>query len=354
MEGKTHYEQIVGGTEKEKKVASKELQHAFDERSKRLSAYELEKTPEDLEILKKTETIVDNIVAQYGGEPKTLPLDHIYILKPGSILAMTGGKLSGGILQPMGLQIGVERTKSKSLFASAVAHELFHLKSYKSARVGKSGEDVRLYRSGLSMIDRKNPDEEAGEEREYFAILEEAIVAECAKKFLDKINKDTLFREEAEAVTKFRGWVAAYYRRGGLPEEKIKEVEGKLKYISDPQDKVERVLAFSDDEQKKEAYAAGMFRALHEKGEVETVERYTERRKLYQLLDRLVMNSGGKFKSRDEVFDEFAKANFSGNYLSLARTVEEILGKGSFRKLAEEFSEESKKDGYETSEKTNS
>ena len=353
MEGKTHYERIVGGTEEEKDLASKELQEAFDERSKKLAEYEVEKTPEDLEILKKTEAIVDSIVARYGGEPKSLPLDHIYVLKPGSVLAMTEGRLADGIHKPLGLKIGVEKGKSKSLFASTVAHELFHLKSYKSARVGKSGEDVRLYRSGLSMIDRKDPNEEMGEEKEYFAMLEEAIVAECTKKLLDEISADSVFSEEAEAVRKFRDWVVAYYRKGGISEEKAKEFEKELKYISDPQDKVERVLAFSDDEEKRQAYAAGMFGALYEKGEVETIERYKERKKLYELLDKLVVSYGGKFKNRDEVFDEFAKANFSGNYLPLARTVEGILGKGSFRKLAEEFSEEPKKDEHETSETAN-
>lgn len=354
MEGKTHYEKIIGGTQEEKEVASKELQDTFDKRSKELAEYEIEKTPEDLEILKKTEVIVDSIVRQYGGEPKALPLDHIYVLKPGSVLAMTEGKLAGGIHKPLGLNVGVEKGKSKSLFASTVAHELFHLKSYKSARVGKSGEDVRLYRSGLSMFDKKDPSEEGGEEKEYFAMLEEAIVAECTKKLLDEIGVDSVFSEETEAVRKFRDWVVAYYRLGGIPEEKVKEFEKELKYISEPQDKVERVLAFSKDEKKRQAYAAGMFGALYEKGEVETVERYAERKKLYELLDKLVVNSSGKFKNRDEVFDEFAKANFSGNYLPLARTVESILGKGSFRKLAEEFSQEPKKDEHETSEATNS
>lgn len=74
----------------------------------------------------------------------------------------------------------------------------------------------------------------------------------------------------------------------------------------------------------------------------------------YELLDKLVEGSGGKFKNRDEVFDEFAKANFSGNYLPLARMVEGIFGKGSFRRLAEEFSEKPKKDEHETSEEINS
>lgn len=342
MEGKTHYEHIVGGTEEEKEIAYKELQEVFYKRSKELTEHELEKSPEDLEIIRKTEASVDGLVVQYGGVLKALPLDHIYVLKPGSVLAMTEGRLAGGIHKPLGLKIGIERGKSKLLFASAVAHELFHLKSYKSARVGKSGEDIHLYRSGLSMIDRKNPDEEIGDEKKYFDMLEEAIVAECTKKILDEISKDALFNEEAKAVAKFRDWVVAYYRRGGMPEEKAKELERELKYIADPQDNVERVIASSDKEEERQSYATGMFRALYEEGGVESMERYAERKKLYELLDKLVVSSDGKFRSRDEVFDEFAKANFSGNYLPLARTVESILGKGSFRKLAEEFSEEPK------------
>jgi hypothetical protein len=353
MEGKTHFERIVGGTEEENKVASKKLQDIFEERSKELSEYELQKSPEDIEIIKKTEAVVDSIVVRYGGEPKALPLDHIYVLKPGSVLAMTEGRLAGGIHKPMGLKIGVEKGKSKLVFASTVAHELFHLKSYKSARVGKSGEDVRLYRSGLSMFDKKDPNEEGGDEKEYFAVLEEAIVAECTKKLLDGISSDSIFSEEIEAVRQFRDWVVAYYRKNGVAEEKVKEFERELKYISEPQDKVERVLKFSHDEEKRQAYAAGMFGALYENGEVETLERYTERKKLYELLDKLVIGSDGKFKNRDEVFDEFAKANFSGNYLPLARIIESIMGKKSFRKLAEEFSQEPIKDEHETFEATN-
>lgn len=343
MEEKNHWERIVGGTQKEKEVASKKLQAIFNARSETLAEHEVEKNSEDLEILKKTESVVSKIVAQYGGEPKPLPLDHVYILKPGSVLAMTGGKLTGGIHQPIGAKIAIERRKSKLLFASAVAHELFHLKSYKSARVGKSGEDVRLYRSGLSMFDKKNPNEEFGEEKKYFTILEEAIVAECTKKFFDEISKDEAFSEEAEAVGKLKDWVIEYCRHVGIHEKKIKEVARELRYISDPQNKVMQVMAFSDDEGERQAYAARMSPALYKQGKIETIERYAERKKLYALLDNLVENSRGKFKNHDEVFDEFAKANFSGNYLPLARTVESILGKGSFRKLAEEFAEEPKK-----------
>jgi hypothetical protein len=344
MEGKTHYERIVGGTKEERKIGSQKLQDIFDGKSDRLSKYEIEKSPEDLEIIKKSEAFVDSMVLRYGSKVKPIPISHIYILKPGSVLAMTDNKLDGGIHQPMGLEIGIEKKESRLLFAGTLIHELLHLKSYKSARIGKNGEDVRLYRSGLSMIDRKNPDEEGGEEKEYFSILEEAIVAECTKKLFTEVSTDSTFSAEAQAIRSLRDWVGAYYRIEGVPEDTVKEFEEELKYISDAQDRVEEVLTYSDNEEARQAYAAGMFNALYKKGEVETFERYEERKKIYELLDKLVVGSEGKFTNRDEIFEKFATANFSGGYFSLARIVESILGEGSFRKLAEEFSEEPEKD----------
>ncbi|MEI6835535.1 MAG: hypothetical protein WCK59_01765 [Candidatus Falkowbacteria bacterium] len=344
MEGRTHYEKIIGGTSEDKEIASGELQTAFEEQDTRLAEYEIKKSPEDLEIIKKTESLVDKFVLKYGGDPKPLPADNIYILKPDSVLEISHGKISGGIFKPLVLKIGVEQQKSKLLFVSILAHELFHLKSYKSARFGQSNEDIRLYRSGLSMIDLKNQSEEGGEEKRYFDDLEEAIVAECTKKIVDEISKDEEFREEMKAVVKLRDWHSAYY---GISSEEAIGSGSEIKYIVNPQDKVADVLAFSDNEESRQAYAAGMIDYAYEEGDAEIVERQREREKLYKLLDNLITGSGGKLKNREEVFDEFARANFSGNYLPLARMVEDILGKGSFRKLAEEFSNESSKEDDE-------
>jgi hypothetical protein len=342
MEGKTPYERVVGGTGEEKETALKELQEIFDEQSKDLAKYELEKTPEDLEILKRTESAVDNMVKRHGGDPKPFPLDHIYILKSGSVFAMTEGKLGGGIHKPLGVKVGVEKGESKLLFASSLAHELFHAKSPKVARVGKSGEDVRVYRTGLSMMDRKDPDAELGDEKEYFGMLEEAIVAECTKRFLEQITKEEPFLEEAEAMKKIWGWASEYYRKTGMTEEKVQGTGEELKFIADPQERIKEVETYSEIEVDRQAYAAGMLRRIYEKGDVESMERWRERKMMYDMLDNIVAKSNGRFKNRDEIFDEFARANFSGNYLPLARTIESVLGKGSFRRLADEFAKEDK------------
>jgi hypothetical protein len=64
------------------------------------------------------------------------------------------------------------------------------------------------------------------------------------------------------------------------------------------------------------------------------------------------LKDNGKFEY-GEVFYKLSYSHFSGNYLPFARIVEEVLGKGEFRKLDKEFSyslEQEDKSG-ETEEK---
>ena len=42
---------------------------------------------------------------------------------------------------------------------------------------------------------------------------------------------------------------------------------------------------------------------------------------------------------QEELFDEFARAHFTGNYLPLARIIEDTFGKGAFREIATELGE---------------
>lgn len=342
MEGKTHYERVIGGTEEEKRAALGELQKWFEERSEKLSGYEIEKTDDDLVLINKAESMVNRLMEQYGSTSKDFPIDHIYLLKPNSIAALTNGKIENGIHYPLGLRVAVEKGRSDLLMTSGIVHELLHVKSYKAARVGSAPDDVRLYRSGLSMFDRKDPNARAGEEKEYFGFLEEAIVAECTKKIIQELEMDERFSAEAAAKHQLVSWASEYYRRQELGEEKLSEFKEEIKYISDAEERVREVESFSDDEQKRQAYAAGMFHRLYEEGDVESMERYRERKMLQELIKDLVERSQGTL-DHEEAFGLFARANFTGNYLPLARAIERVFGKGSFRALAENFSKEEEK-----------
>ena len=197
------------------------------------------------------------------------------------------------------------------------------------------------------MVDKKDPEAERGKEKIYFDELEEAIVAECTKRLLEsgEMQTNPLFVEEAQARDKFLGWVANYFRNTGKSEETIQLIVSETKYIPNAQESVKQVEAENDDEGKRASYAAGMFHRFLQDNKIGEMERYKERSKLYKLLDEIIEKSGGKFKDRDEIFTEFAKANFSGRYLPLARTIESALGKGSFRRLAEEFARPDTKNG---------
>lgn len=334
----TPFEKIINGSEKEKELAMQKLQEIFTKKDEELSKYEIEKSPEDLELIKKTESIVDRVIKRYGGKLKPIPPDNIYLLRPGSVSEITEGRLVGGVHRPLGAKIGVEKRESNLMLASCIAHELFHSKSYHSARTAKSAEDIRPFRSGLAMRDRKNPDAARGSEKEYFSMLEEAIVAECTKKFLDKIGEDEQFKEEVDAMKRFKSWVMGYFKRMELPPEHIMAINEEIIYIPDVRVFVDRVLKERPDEESRQEYAAGVLRALHDSNRVETVERIRERKLLYGVLDKIISKSGGKFKDRESIFTEFAKANFSGKYLPLARIIEKTIGRGAFRELAEKSS----------------
>jgi hypothetical protein len=346
MNERIHFERVIGGSEDEINEAKKVLQIYFERRPEDYKKYEIEKTSEDMKIINKTTSVVDDIVREYGGDPKPLPIDNIYVFKPGDVFKMTEGELATGMHTPLGQKIIVEREESDFMFASTIAHELFHLKSPKVARLDKNTEDadVRLYRSGMVLIDRKDSNEKAGEEKEYFGAMEEAIVAECTKKFRVKIEKDESFRGELKAIETIKDWALDYYRRNNLlPDDKLKLIEEELKYIPDSQKIVEHIVEKYEKEKDRSAFAAGIFDSFIDQKKIESVERFKERRKLFSLIDEIIEKSSARFKNRDEVFDEFARANFSGKYFKIARIIESALGEGSFRKIAGDFAEIRKK-----------
>ena len=64
----------------------------------------------------------------------------------------------------------------------------------------------------------------------------------------------------------------------------------------------------------------------------------SERERLYTMLEEIQKANSEEFKSTDEVFNVFARAQLSGRLLPLARLIEKTYGKGSFRKLGKETS----------------
>lgn len=335
MEG-THNFEIIGGGEKEKKKVSDRLQEEFDNRYAKLEKYEMEKTPEDLEILKKVEERVDETVKKYGGVPRNFPRDHLYLLPPGAIAEYSNKRILGGVHVPLRSVIGVEREDSNLMFASTIAHELFHLKGFKSVRIFQDGEQFFLNRTGISLIDNKT-EEVRGEEKEYFIGIEEALVTELTRRLVEALGEEEEFKAESESMGKIRNWLAGNMRRRKIAEDKIEEFSEEFTYIDNPENFAVEVEKYSKDENSRQNFAQGRFDRMYTEGLVEFRERYSDRKKFKGLILEIVEKSEGKYIASD-IFDEFAKAHFTGRYLPLAHLVEEVLGKGSFRKIANDFS----------------
>lgn len=338
MGEKTHFEHIVGGSEKDKEEVSEFLQNLFSNPPEAFAPFELEKTPEDLAVIREVQGLVDEIAVLYGGAAKHLPIENIHILKPGAVFELTRGKLRDGIHKPLSLHVGVEKRSSKIPFCGSLAHELFHAKGFKSFYIRPDGEGA-LYRSGIQMIDQKDSSVELGDEKEYFAQLEEAIVTECASQLVTTLGERGLFGEEYKAMKELHDLANAYHRRLGWTQQQMQEFAEETEYVEDPIRTLETIKAAYPSEDKWPAYAAGLIDGMKQRGAVEMKERYFERKKFNTLLDELVEKSQGVYMQRSDIFAEFAKAHFSGRYLPLARIVEGILGKGAFRRIANDFSE---------------
>ena len=103
------------------------------------------------------------------------------------------------------------------------------------------------------------------------------------------------------------------------------------------------VLEGPEDNDYKLGFTMGRMKLLYEKGLMIHADRIPEIENMDIVLEEIVAKSNGGFKTKEEVFDLFARANYSGNILPVGRVVERTPGKGSFRRIAENSKKVGKK-----------
>lgn len=335
----TQFERVVGGTQDEKEKTVNQLNEWLHEFTyDKITPYELPKTAEDREIIQDVTAGVDRIVRSYGGATKQFPQEKMHLLEPGGIYKLTEGEYKGGMHTPLVQEVLLDRDPFDVSFAMSTAHELFHFRGYKSAQV-KEGE-VDLYRQGVSMVSRETDDETV-----FFGALEEAIVAELVEHFVDReMLTDPRYASAISKTDQLKPWFDKALR--GLPEDKRRLLLKELHAI--PEEDADYLLDIVRSDslegyrgQALEEYKAGCVgRVLHDLAKEESMavaDRRKERAQLHKILSEILEKSDGRFKNTDEIFDEFAKANFTGNIIPIARLVEGSLGKGSFSRIAQEF-----------------
>jgi hypothetical protein len=179
-------------------------------------------------------------------------------------------------------------------FVISIFHEMIHFLSYQVVQMTLEEKSrIKMYRTGFTLGDRTGA-------HTYFANLDEAIVEELTKRFLNTVAErlDARLRQEKKEIQDF------------VESGELDSFEG------------DEVVAVTENEDG-ENYT------------VTSLGYEDERAVLSTLIDKLYKANAGRFSHPDEIFDLFAQSIFTGHILDIARLVENTFGKGTFRKLGE-------------------
>lgn len=301
--------------ENEKQAVLREMLEEFagqDFELKIMRGLAREKTPEEMKIIDLVNERSNEALARYGLPESNISPDNFYVIREEDWRWGDNDAFCLPALQTVAMRDFCSNTS----FAAVALHEVFHFKSYNALQfaIGE-GEAPSVYRAGLIVANRFTEEEYFRKRHpktgrryvgRYFSNLNEAITEELVKKFVcdQSVRENPLFKDEFAETERLRreyGEVASYE-------------SGEKFFIED-------------------VYWAKEIEEGKLRGRIFTYPQ--ERRILNVLIDRLFEINRGQFKEREQVFDVFAKAMFSGNILPLGRLIDGTFGKGVFRKIGE-------------------
>jgi hypothetical protein len=328
------FNKIVGASGELKKDIEEEwhenIGDIWEDKRKEFAEYERPLSEEERKLIERTQKYVDKVALRYGGNPKPIPPESIFVLKPGAVFEITEGKFREGYNNCINRTIVVEWGSSDIDFATTLAHEMFHLKGFDVLRFSAEEGRVRPYRSGMSMRSKDN-------QIVYFNQIEEALVSEAVKMVIDEYFKsDHCFSKEIKQVETIKKWLNRLLTENGYSEEKRNIFLEELYSLHCIEDIIE-VLEGNENDDYKLGFLHAYVDDMLKNGEVILQERKEERDKLNKLVDMILKYSNGKYKNRQEIIDVFFCAHFSGKLLPLAKMLEKSVVKGAFRAVANDF-----------------
>jgi len=215
---------------------------------------------------------------------------------------------------------------SRLAILQTLVHEMIHMQAYESwQKIPKEKESEKdfilsngdrnihldLRRLGFRMVDKNG-------EVIYFHDLDEAITTELTMRFDWQYFEK--FPELSEEISERKDAIVAFVKRNNTSFERER-----------------RYVAEIEHEQMENGV---------KKSKIRGYSYNREREKFLMLLEEIYQNSQGRFASPEDVFNEFAKSALTGRVLSVARIIESVYGKGSFRFLGEKTSANSSSDIY--------
>lgn len=285
------------------------------EEKKEFQENEIEKTPEQKGVIVFINQKLPEFVRRYGAEPLAVLEDKVHLMAE---KAFRKKQYIAGFYcaDDQSIYIKDDPTRTLRLWAQIITHEFMHFNAFQSLLVKKEGEEldfVEFQRRGLKI--RKEEKKNSW----YFQSLDEAIIEELTKRFMNEFLKSApLFKKDNEAIEQFKHHKNEIGVSLGLDEKEMDKIIADLVYVT---------ISKTEDE-TGEDYDLAYYTHPHQK----------ERQALNDLVTDIYEKNKKDFQSAEEVFVLFAQATMSDRFLPLGRLIEKTYGKGSFRKLGKKFS----------------
>lgn len=270
---------------------------------------EKEKTPEEVEIIEGINGYLPEFINEYGGQPLKVSPENIIFLdeskfteKQKKHLIMEEPTCRIYPLEQIVVVFPPYPEKYplvKLEMARMLTHELLHFNSFMSLR--KKEEELKTRQGGIEINLPKK-------EMNFLGGLNEAIIEEMAIKFIEK-----------------------YFPHIPPLKEGIQEREEFINSLpTTQQENARQEIAYVFTEQ----LPSGEYKTT-----IKGYNSYREERKALQdILKKIYSKNQARFSSPEEVFQIFVSATLLGNLPQIARLIEQNLGKGSFKKVAQKFS----------------
>ncbi|RJQ34692.1 hypothetical protein C4568_02060 [Candidatus Parcubacteria bacterium] len=285
------FKRLVGAPglpREQKEQFAKEVSHDLFENAKYLELEgEIPKTLEQRELCEQVDRYVGEVVEAYGGRNFTVTPDHVRIVANGDF------ELAGGEFKPDKQLAFIGKPQNDLDFTYLVTHELLHFKSYGASQIPVN-DQTRLdmqYRVGLYLNSRD-------ESEVLFGPLDEAITEMLTKQIVqEKLKNDLRFAGIGQLTDQIVRHKRDDLRNAGVPESDVLFLD-------------------ANGDGRRYTYIEG-------------------RQAVDMLIDKIFEKNLARFKNREEVFDVFARAKFSGNILPLGRLIDTTFGSGTFRKIGQ-------------------
>lgn len=260
-----------------------------------LNRASLSKTRDQLKIIAEANEATNVLRRKYGLADFDVPPENIHIIKK----EVWGTERAATFFTPLTQSIFLEDTPRNIRFAEKVCASLIWFKSYGAVQRLSGSDELTDYRMGLWMRPRSPAKAFSG--FAYFKELNDAIVATLSVRYIASQADNILFKKEMHETRELQKHAKDLGKREFLDED-----------IYD------------------------IWNVKQNQFDIASFGNKAERAALKTITDDIFWKNckNDRFPKKENVFDVFARAMFTGHLFELAHLMDETFGKGTLRKIA--------------------